>query len=83
MWLFADLNEPRSQHCLMLVGRSLNNLAPKLANENLKLFFDSLRPSLLAMKFIAFTQPSFTSQFFRHEALLNDRDTAVYKFEKI
>ena len=48
MWLFmADLKEPRSRHCLMLGGRSLYNLAPKLAIENLKLSFDSLSPSLL------------------------------------
>ena len=48
MWLFAaDLNEPRSQHFLMPGGRSLNNLAPKFAIENVKLSFDSLRPSFL------------------------------------
>ena len=47
MWLFvADLNESRSRHCLMLGGKSLNNFAPKLAIENPKLSFDSLRPSL-------------------------------------
>ena len=47
----ADLKEPRSRHCLMLGGRSLYNLAPKLAIENLKQFFDSLSPSLLQSRF--------------------------------
>ena len=37
---------PGPQHCLMLGERSLDYLVPKLVIKNLKLSFDSLRPSL-------------------------------------
>ena len=77
MWLFmADSKQPRSRHCLMLGGRSLYNLAPKLAIENLKLSFDSLSPSLL---------PNLVSlfNFFWHKAFINNRDKFVNKFEEI